>query len=258
MARSATAAHLVAESARNLDPDRYMAALLAPRAVRGDLITLAALTGELGRISRTVREPMLAAIRLQWWRDALEFGAATGYPVADDAIRLIGKLGVTREVLQELTRTSADADAPPTVAMDENGWRAVGASDTAAFRIAATIVGVPAAPWLDRPTALAGEAFGAARRLYAESGRNVAPGGSRLALPARPWIEGVRSRHGEIRRYLAESPAGLLVALLPLALIEPYLRSLQEHEGGGARTTADISPWTRAWGLWRAKLRRRI
>lgn len=258
MVRSATAAQLVAASARNLDPDRYMAALLAPRSLREDLITLAALTGEIRRISRTVREPMLAAIRLQWWRDALEFGATTGYPVADDAIHLVRRLAVTREVLQELTRTSADLDAPPTVAPDDDGWRAAGAADAAAFRIAATIVGVAASPGLDRATVLAGEAFGVARRLNAEAGGDVASGASRLALPLEPWIDGVRTRREEIRRQLAETSAGLLVALLPLALIEPYLQSLQEHEGGGARASSGLAPLTRAWCLWRAKLRQRI
>ena len=60
-----------ARAARELDYDRYLAALLAPRAARDGLMALAAFHGEIARIPRTVREPGVGDIRLQWWRDAL-------------------------------------------------------------------------------------------------------------------------------------------------------------------------------------------
>lgn len=249
---------LVAAAARLHDPDRYLAALLAPKAVRGDLVTLASLTGELSRITRTVREPMLTAIRLQWWRDALVSGATTGYPVADEAIHLLQRLDIAMPMVEELTRSPADGDATGILAPDETGWREAGAADGAAFGIALRIAGVAASPRLDRTAALAGEAFGVARRLNEEGAGAAARAGDRLALPAGPWIEGVKARREEIRRQLAAAPGGWLVALLPLALIEPYLRSLQVHEGGGVRATPGIAPLARAWCLWRAKLRRRI
>src|SRR5688572_31978227 len=79
-------ATIVRGEARDLDHDRYLAALLAPAPARDALMTLAAFHGEIARIPTNVREPAMGAIRLQWWRDALGGDAAaepTGSPVAD-------------------------------------------------------------------------------------------------------------------------------------------------------------------------------
>ena len=68
------------------DPDRYAAALFAPRASRDALFALYAFNVELARIAEQVNEPQLGEIRLQWWRDALErafAGESSGLPVAD-------------------------------------------------------------------------------------------------------------------------------------------------------------------------------
>src|SRR4249920_224039 len=84
---TAPTAETVATSARAGEPDRYLAALLAPPAARDGLLALAAFSAELGRIGQLVtREPMMGEIRLQWWRDALrprDSGERTGNPVAD-------------------------------------------------------------------------------------------------------------------------------------------------------------------------------
>lgn len=54
------------------DPDRRRAAMFAPAAVRDDLLTLYAFHYELAKIPEWVSEPMVGAIRYQWWRDAIE------------------------------------------------------------------------------------------------------------------------------------------------------------------------------------------
>ena len=56
-------------AARAYERDRYLAALLSPAARRDDLLVLAAFAGDVGRIASSVSEPMMGAIRLQWWRD---------------------------------------------------------------------------------------------------------------------------------------------------------------------------------------------
>lgn len=55
----------VRDTARTYAPDRYLAALLAPKSYRDDLIILAAFLGEMERIPKIVREPALGEIRLQ-------------------------------------------------------------------------------------------------------------------------------------------------------------------------------------------------
>jgi phytoene synthase len=50
---------------------------------------------------------------------------------------------------------------------------------------------------------------------------------------------------------------GVLPAILPVALVEPYLRALEGVGPNIARERAEISPITRAWRLWLAHARGR-
>lgn len=54
------------------DPDRYRAALFAPQPARDDLITLYAFYYQIAKVHEVASEPMIAQIRLQWWRDAVD------------------------------------------------------------------------------------------------------------------------------------------------------------------------------------------
>lgn len=57
---------------RRHDRDRYQTALFAPADRRESLFALYAFNREIARIRESVREPMMGAMRLQWWRDALD------------------------------------------------------------------------------------------------------------------------------------------------------------------------------------------
>src|SRR5580698_11046207 len=75
----AAIANRLAVSVRAADPDRYFSALFAPAALRPQLLALYAFNHEVARVAETVREPMLGAIRLEWWRETVE-GAHRGMP----------------------------------------------------------------------------------------------------------------------------------------------------------------------------------
>ncbi|SLN43118.1 Squalene/phytoene synthase [Falsiruegeria litorea R37] len=62
------------------DPDRFRAAMSAPVAARAVLFPLYALNVEVTRAPWVTQEPMIAEMRLQWWRDALQ-EIADGGPV---------------------------------------------------------------------------------------------------------------------------------------------------------------------------------
>ncbi|MEP3346244.1 MAG: squalene/phytoene synthase family protein [Litoreibacter sp.] len=62
------------------DPDRFAAAELAPEAAQRVLWPLYAMNVEVSRAPWVTKEPMIAEMRLQWWRDALE-EIADGKPV---------------------------------------------------------------------------------------------------------------------------------------------------------------------------------
>lgn len=53
------------------DPDRFRATMAAPVPVRAVLFPLFAMNVEVSRAPWVTAEPMIAEMRLQWWRDAL-------------------------------------------------------------------------------------------------------------------------------------------------------------------------------------------
>ncbi len=61
-----------AELVLRADPDRFLSAMAAPVAARAVLFPLYALNVEVARAPWVTAEPMIAEMRLQWWRDALE------------------------------------------------------------------------------------------------------------------------------------------------------------------------------------------
>ena len=54
------------------DPHRFKCAMAAPHAAQDKLLPLYAFNIEISRAPWVTQEPMIAEMRLQWWRDALE------------------------------------------------------------------------------------------------------------------------------------------------------------------------------------------
>ena len=73
---------------RRHDPDRFLTALFAPADKREALLTLYAFNHELARAREAVSQPMLALMRLQWWREVIE-GARRGHEVATPLAALL-------------------------------------------------------------------------------------------------------------------------------------------------------------------------
>ena len=71
----------LADLVRRHDPDRYFCTLFAPAALQPALFALYAFNHELARAHEAAREPGLALIRLQWWREVVE-GARRSHEVA--------------------------------------------------------------------------------------------------------------------------------------------------------------------------------
>ena len=57
---------------KQADPDRYRAALMAPKQGRDDLLILYAFHYELSKVPDVTSEPMLGQIRYEWWREAVD------------------------------------------------------------------------------------------------------------------------------------------------------------------------------------------
>lgn len=267
------AAEVVRLGARAFERDRYLSALLAPRAVRDDLVALAAFAGEIGRIPAMVSEPMVGQIRLQWWRDAIGGGArATGNPVADALSAAVGRHGLPLALIHDAIDAVEDRldDQPfaDLAAMTANAGRLEGTL----FRLAHFIL----ARERRDPSLLAaaGEIYGLARALIeapAElaQGRvllprdmigshGLSPGAVRNAATDGAWRAlsdqfGVHVQKGlrEIVPSFQRAPADVRAAVLPIALVRPYLKASQRVDIASLEV-GDVGPLTRVWRLWMA------
>ncbi|TNC68031.1 squalene/phytoene synthase family protein [Rubellimicrobium roseum] len=74
------------------DPDRFRVAMAAPPPAREILFPLYAFNLEVARAPWVTKEPMLAEMRLQWWRDVVETAATGGTPPAHEVARPLGDL----------------------------------------------------------------------------------------------------------------------------------------------------------------------
>jgi phytoene synthase len=272
-AATAEAGDVVRSVARAFERDRYLAALLAPRRVRDDLVVLAAFAGETGRIPVMVREAMAGEIRLQWWRDAIAAGnPASGHPVADALLATAARhclppallLDVIDAVSERLDDQPFADLAQLTTNLDKR--------EGTLFRLAHRILGGGE----DIPVlATAGSIYGLARVLIeapAElaQGRSLLPGdmlrqhgcvhdGGTGAQAAHGWRTLTHDLAAHAEQLLCEcapafqgAPAMVRAALLPLALVRPYLGASQRADIA-AMQVVDISPLTRVWRLWLAR-----
>ncbi|MBN8290477.1 squalene/phytoene synthase family protein [Rhodobacter sp. NTK016B] len=81
-ALTATQINACAALVQKGDPDRFLAAMAAPVAARGPLFTLYAFNLEIARAPWVTKEPIIAQMRLQFWRDVLEMGEHKAHEVA--------------------------------------------------------------------------------------------------------------------------------------------------------------------------------
>lgn len=270
---------VIRAAARAFERDRYLAALLARAAARGDLVALAAFAGELQRIPGYVSEPMAGEIRLQWWRDTLEAGLAsglgsTGHPIADAICDLARRHGIGTAALHALIDAVGDRlDDTPFQSMDALTAN-LGNWDGGLFSLALNVIrGTPPRGEEGRLLQELGALYGLARTIAEipvelAQGRIVLPGSllgrhgidagnARSAAIADRWRSVVAELIGDARRQLEhsvqryqEAPRDLRLAALPIALVRPYLAVTQRADVT-ALEAPDMSPLKRVWQIWR-------
>ncbi len=96
----------VLDIVRGADRERFLGALFAPEPQRSGLLSLLAFEHELSRTRSVTREPMLARIRLEWWREAMAEAAGAGKPRAQPIVESLSETvrrhGLQREALVRL------------------------------------------------------------------------------------------------------------------------------------------------------------
>ncbi|WP_045835799.1 squalene/phytoene synthase family protein [Hyphomicrobium sp. 99] len=261
-------------AARTYAPDRFYAALFAPIEAREDLIALAAFTGEIERISRQVSEAALGEIRVAWWRDSfLSRGESgrSGNPTLDAFAEVVRLRALSLGAIEDYLAAHADDLYGEPPANDAELAKSMRIIDGTPFLFAASILGVT----LDEPLIdAAARASGFARiglelpyalmrgRALLPIARSPNPFGPDEPEDWRPqaaWLasEGRRAL-AEVRQQIKGKPKAATTAFLPLALVEPYFRALQNPRHEPARDILEIAPIARLWRIARAHWSGRI
>jgi phytoene synthase len=244
----------VRDVGRDWEPDRYLAALLAPAEIQADLAAIAAFSGELRKIAQSAREPLVGQIKLQWWRDALArlaAGEASGHPVGEELAETARRRALPWAELGGLI------DAHESMLLERGGISPPAGNDpmqlaeTIVFRLGLIATGVPSSETTEAVVT-------AASRVYA------------LARLQRPRNEGGDASNSDVerrtlaRKHLADARrranalgSRALPVFLPLVMVEPYLR-VQERGEIAEQRQAGVLPMRRAWRIWRAHLLRRV
>jgi phytoene/squalene synthetase len=104
------AAHrYVFDEVRTADRDRFLAALFAPEPQRRGLLALLSFDHELARTRTVTREPMLARIRLEWWREAVAEAGGEGKPRAQPVVESLSETVRRHELPQQRMLDLIDA-----------------------------------------------------------------------------------------------------------------------------------------------------
>ena len=268
--RNPAMAEVIRAAAKAGEPDRYLAALLAPREARDDLVTLAAFLAGIGKVAEQVSDPMLGEIRLQWWHDALlpsQRDTISGNPIADAFAGVVKRRGLSLTALGDFldAHTHALYPAPPSTA--EALFLELDLTEKSAFDFAGQILAATADQHYADMTRNAAVAYGLARRALRlpfslARGRDVLPaewqGQAGLSQGLKCLVLEARARLKLIEQNWPGATPALRQTLLPVALVEPYLRALERRGYDAAHEIGDVSPLTRVWRLGTAHVRGRL
>lgn len=229
---------------RRSDPDRFFALLFAPAPARAALLALAAFNHELARAREATHQPMLALIRLQWWREVVEGTREATHEVASP---LLAELETGRLARADLLAMIAarEIEAESEIA-DRAAWEAWLAGTGGGHAVAAGRVLGAEGELLERlrrlgaATALAGQLRNLAA--HASQGRCLLPadalaasGLSTEAVIARPDQPALRpvltGLAGLGRAWLAGVGGALPRAVLPAVLPAVPARGDLRHPG---------------------------
>ncbi|MFN3825609.1 MAG: squalene/phytoene synthase family protein [Pseudorhodobacter sp.] len=243
------------------DPARFAAVMAAPPGLRADLFTLFAFHLEVARAPWASAEPLVAEMRLQWWRDAAEAAGqgapAPAHEVMGPMARLIVAKDLPGDVLDALVaarrwdiyRDPFEDEAALDAYLEATGggllWMAArvcgaGAQAEAAARGAGWAAGLAA--YLQAVPEL--EARG---RIPLVDGRAEAV----ASLARRGLARLGLARLGQARRARGALGAGN-AGLLSACHAEPLLRLAAKEPGRVAAGELHLSEFARRWRLLRA------
>jgi phytoene/squalene synthetase len=236
------------------DPDRWRSAMTAPPAARPGLMALYAFNLEIARAAWIASEPMLAAVRLRWWLDAIAAiydGQPPHHEIAAPLAQTIRTADLPRRLFDEMIQ-ARQADAEPAPHPDRPALQlyidhtAGHLMELAARHLGAEGAALPVVREFAR-----GAGTAALLRALPElraRGRDPLPPDTPIAELARDGLAAI----ARARAHRARVPRAAAPALLAGWQAEHVLRRAAADPGAIARGVLDSSPArARAGLLWR-------
>jgi phytoene synthase len=253
---------------KRLDTDRWLASRFAPRAERDRLVALYAVAADVARAADGVKEPLLAQMRLTWWRDALETMLDGGQGPAPPALRALAAVQAEVGFDRGLMLGLADARLQEQAAEPFENWAdldayidaTAGATIQLAFQALAIkpdgAAGAPSSHQISFARAL-GRAWGYAGLLrsmgfWRAQGRSFFPTrmashfdldhaefqhsaqGYRPQAAIRALMDRAVGAYREAQRLQVGLPAGLFPAYGYVALTPAYLAAIEAAQSDAA------------------------
>jgi phytoene synthase len=263
---------------RKTDEDRFHATLFAPADKRPALFALYAFHHEVARVAESAREPMMHAIRLQWWREAVE-GAREGKPRQHQTVTALAELFAQHDLPASLFDAIIDAreDDAAHIAFDNLTALETYADATAGnlMRLAAHILGEPQDD-LAREAGIAQALAGILRAIpfHAARGKVYLPrdllagagtsreeilqthSGKKLAPVIANIADAVRTHLSKARTLL--KPGKALPAFLPAAATPLYLARVTVPDFDAFHDAVEIPLYRRQFAMLRASWRGKL
>ncbi|MBM3559040.1 MAG: squalene/phytoene synthase family protein [Alphaproteobacteria bacterium] len=196
-----------AQEVRRHDPDRFLVSLFLPAERREAVFALTAFNNELVRAQEAASEPMLGAIRLQWWREGvagIAAGEVRAHPVLAALAAPVRSGDIVPSALLELVDArECDLDDSPIrdlaalqhyaastggrlatvmatmIGVDDDAGRSIAGDAGTAYALAGLMTSIPAFAGQDRillpADRLAAHGIRAADVKAGMSGRKLAP-----------------------------------------------------------------------------------
>ncbi len=263
---------------RQIDRDRYLAALFAPENKRADLLALYAFNAEITRIRDVVTESHLGEIRLQWWQDTLDsiyHGDAQEHPVAIALARAIVAADLPKHALKNLITAHVFdfySDPVPTL-VDLEGY--LGETSSALIQMASLILAGHDGLENAEASGLAGVAYGMAGLLRSLplhhrraqcfvpldllAARDLQPADlwdvandDAVAVLLAELREKARQRLLQARKAAWTIKPAAMPAFLHVSLTEPYIGEAEKQGTKLLRHGGELSQWRKQWILWKA------
>lgn len=271
-------------SLRESDIDRYLALLLMPDRVRDDVLALFLFNAEIASVRDRVREPLPGEMRLQWWRDMVagdRSDEAQAHPVGALLLGLIERRNLPVEPLLAMcdARIFDLYDDPMPDRTSYEGY--AGETASSLLQMTAFLLDPAAASQTSTASGHAGVAQAVAGHLMLlpisqARGQVFIPGDllsatgldrdsflaggnpERAANAVRAFAGFGRDHLAKARAALADVPAVVKPAYLPVALVEAVLERAGKQAADCLSASVRLPQWRRQIQLWRAARRGRI